>query len=842
MEPKQLSPDELASALDTTKRELQRVEKERAGCEERLRSLRDKVPLGYQLLDENGNFLEVSQEWLRALGYSREEIIDKPFKDLVVDTDRHKLLIPLLGDDSKTQDTPFEVEVVSKDGSPKKMIVHGRVGTDQWCYLREQSSSQSERGGKGAPISEETARALEKIFSTTHFCFVLLDADFNFIRVNRAYADACGHDPEFFPGKNHFDLYPHQENEAIFRSVVESGKAFTVYAKPFEFPDDPDRGTTFWDWTLHPVKDPSGKVEGLVFALVDVTERKRAEEEVKKARDELELRVKERTAQLHSANAKLRQEILSRQEVEDELRYSEYRYRAMFENMRSGVAVYEPVEDGTDFVFKDFNRAAETISKVAREDVIGKRLLDIAPNMGRYGLLDGLRNVYRTGVPQHLPAFYYRDEYREGWREMYLYRLSNGEVVEIYDDITQRKQAEIEINVLNETLELKIAQRTMELEAVNDTLRKEISERLITEKRLRETEERFRTIFEQGPLGMAVVGLDYRFILLNPAFCSITGYSPADLGELTLLDLALPKDVEADVEQSERLFRGEVQHFTMEKRYLKKSGEVIWVSLTLSAVRDHDGATLYCLAMIQDITERRRMQDLLQRRAEELTRSNEDLEHFAYVASHDLQEPLRNVISCVQMLGQRYKGKLGPDADELIGYAVASSLRMKNLVSELLNYSRIMTKGKPLEATSSEQVLKEALLNLDSSIKATHALVTHDNLPLVTADVTQLLQIFQNLIGNALKFRREDPPRIHVSASKRGSEWVFSVQDNGIGIEKDYFDKIFVLFQQLDKKAGPGTGIGLAVVKKIVERHGGRVWVESTVGQGSTFHFTIPVD
>ncbi|MEW6138611.1 MAG: PAS domain S-box protein [Thermodesulfobacteriota bacterium] len=842
MEPKQLSPDELASALDTTKRELQRVEKERAGCEERLRSLRDKVPLGYQLLDENGNFLEVSQEWLRALGYSREEIIDKPFKDLVVDTDRHKLLIPLLGDDSKTQDTPFEVEVVSKDGSPKKMIVHGRVGTDQWCYFREQSSSQSERGGKGAPISEETARALEKIFSTTHFCFVLLDADFNFIRVNRAYADACGHDPEFFPGKNHFDLYPHQENEAIFRSVVESGKAFTVYAKPFEFPDDPDRGTTFWDWTLHPVKDPSGKVEGLVFALVDVTERKRAEEEVKKARDELELRVKERTAQLHSANAKLRQEILSRQEVEDELRYSEYRYRAMFENMRSGVAVYEPVEDGTDFVFKDFNRAAETISKVAREDVIGKRLLDIAPNMGRYGLLDGLRNVYRTGVPQHLPAFYYRDEYREGWREMYLYRLSNGEVVEIYDDITQRKQAEIEISVLNETLELKIAQRTMELEAVNDTLRKEISERLITEKRLRETEERFRTIFEQGPLGMAVVGLDYRFILLNPAFCSITGYSPADLGELTLLDLALPKDVEADVEQSERLFRGEVQHFTMEKRYLKKSGEVIWVSLTLSAVRDHDGATLYCLAMIQDITERRRMQDLLQRRAEELTRSNEDLEHFAYVASHDLQEPLRNVISCVQMLGQRYKGKLGPDADELIGYAVASSLRMKNLVSELLNYSRIMTKGKPLEATSSEQVLKEALLNLDSSIKATHALVTHDNLPLVTADVTQLLQIFQNLIGNALKFRREDPPRIHVSASKRASEWVFSVQDNGIGIEKDYFDKIFVLFQQLDKKAGPGTGIGLAVVKKIVERHGGRVWVESTVGQGSTFHFTIPVD
>lgn len=245
MEPKQLSPDELASALDTTKRELQRAEKERAGCEEPLRSLRDKVPLGYQLLDENGNFLEVSQEWLRALGYSREEIIDKPFKDLVVDADRHKLPIPLRGDDSNTQDTPVELEVVSKDGSPKKMIVHGRVGTDQWCYFREQLPCQQERAGNGVPTSEETARALEKIFSTTHFCFVLLDVNFNFIRVNRAYADACGHDPEFFPGKNHFDLYPHEENEAIFRQVVESGMAFTAYAKPFVFPDDPDRGTTF---------------------------------------------------------------------------------------------------------------------------------------------------------------------------------------------------------------------------------------------------------------------------------------------------------------------------------------------------------------------------------------------------------------------------------------------------------------------------------------------------------------------------------------------------------------------------------------------------------------------
>jgi len=262
---------------------------------------------------------------------------------------------------------------------------------------------------------------------------------------------------------------------------------------------------------------------------------------------------------------------------------------------------------------------------------------------------------------------------------------------------------------------------------------------------------------------------------------------------------------------------------------------------TRSIIRSADGKPLYFLTMIEDITERKNSEKLLQIRAEELARSNEDLERFAYVASHDLQEPLRNVASCLQMLEQIHSGKLGKDSDQLIRYAVDSAKRMKMLIVGLLDYSRISTRGGPLQNTASEEALEQSLLNLRYAISDNNARVTHDPLPKVPADRVQLLQIFQNLIANAINFRRDEPPSIHVSAQKKGNEWNFSVRDNGVGIEKRHFDRIFEIFQQLSRKGLPeSTGMGLAIVKKIIERHHGRIWVESEVGAGSTFYFTIP--
>ena len=230
------------------------------------------------------------------------------------------------------------------------------------------------------------------------------------------------------------------------------------------------------------------------------------------------------------------------------------------------------------------------------------------------------------------------------------------------------------------------------------------------------------------------------------------------------------------------------------------------------------------------------------RLTQELSTANKDLQQFAYVASHDLQEPLRMVTSFVQLLAERYKGKLDKDADEFIGFAVDGATRMQALIEGLLDYSRVGTRGKEFAPTDSETALQQAEQNLKVAIEESGAEITHDPLPTVPGDDVQLTELLQNLIANAIKFHRADePPRIHVSAEQQHGEWVFSVKDNGIGIESRHVDRLFKVFSRLHAPDEyPGTGIGLAVCKRIVERHGGRIWVESEPGKGSTFYFTIP--
>jgi light-regulated signal transduction histidine kinase (bacteriophytochrome) len=242
-----------------------------------------------------------------------------------------------------------------------------------------------------------------------------------------------------------------------------------------------------------------------------------------------------------------------------------------------------------------------------------------------------------------------------------------------------------------------------------------------------------------------------------------------------------------------------------------------------------------------ELDERRRAEQQLNHYTEELARSNAELEQFAYVASHDLQEPLRMVASFTQLLGKRYRGKLDQDADEFIGFAVDGATRMQRLINDLLAYSRVGTRGKPFELIDCNIVFRQARDNLAKAIEDSGAIIFQDPLPTVEGDEVQLIQLFQNLVANAIKFRGAEPPQIQVSAEPKGPEWVFAVNDNGIGIAPEHQERIFSIFQRLHQRSEyPGTGIGLAICKKIVERHGGRIWVESQIGKGSTFYFTIP--
>ena len=258
------------------------------------------------------------------------------------------------------------------------------------------------------------------------------------------------------------------------------------------------------------------------------------------------------------------------------------------------------------------------------------------------------------------------------------------------------------------------------------------------------------------------------------------------------------------------------------------------------ALAAHAGKAIDQALLLQQV---QRAESQLRDLNEELIRSNADLQQFAYVASHDLQEPLRMVASYTQLLAKRYKGKLDADADDFIGYAVNGATRMQRLINDLLTYSRVTSQGKAFEQVDCDLLLDGVLSTLRLTIEENHAVVTHDALPKLTADSGQLGQLFQNLVSNAIKFHGAEPPRVHISAERRNQEWLFSVRDNGIGVDPQYADRIFVIFQRLhDREEYPGTGIGLALCKKIVERHGGHIWVESQPGRGATFLFTIPIE
>lgn len=276
-----------------------------------------------------------------------------------------------------------------------------------------------------------------------------------------------------------------------------------------------------------------------------------------------------------------------------------------------------------------------------------------------------------------------------------------------------------------------------------------------------------------------------------------------------------------------------------------RNGELIWLTTRSEVVRDTDGTIVGLRGTVQDITERKRVEEDRERLIADLARSNQELEQFAYVASHDLQEPLRMVSSYMQLLEKRYKGQLDEKADTYIHFAVDGAQRMQKLIEGLLAYSRITRQGAEFRPVDTNKVFAQAVENLSAAIRESGAVVAEEApLPTVAGDEMQLVQLFQNLIANAVKYRKPDlPPLVQVAARREGAEWVFSVHDNGIGIDPRYFERVFLLFQRLHtRQEYPGTGIGLSLCKRIVERHHGRLWVESTPGEGATFFFTLPAD
>ena len=356
----------------------------------------------------------------------------------------------------------------------------------------------------------------------------------------------------------------------------------------------------------------------------------------------------------------------------------------------------------------------------------------------------------------------------------------------------------------------------------------------VTERR--RAEMAMETFFCLSQSPKCVFGFDGSIKRINTALLELSGFTAEEFAQHPVTDFFHPDDRAAMQAEFQKLST-EGGEADFECRGLRKDGSCVWLLFSATAAPDEK----LIFTASHDITERKRMEKALQLNLEKLSQSNEELERFAYVASHDLQEPLRMVASFTQLLAQRYSGRLDETADRYIHYAVDGAKRMQELIGELLAYSRLNSKELEIRRTDCDAVVLETMRNLQAAIEESGASIDMDPLPALWADQGQLTQLFQNLLSNSIKFRRkEECPQIHVSSVDSGAEWVISVQDNGIGMDTRHAERVFQIFQRLHTRTEyPGTGIGLAVCKKVVERHGGRIWVESEPGAGSTFRFTI---
>lgn len=370
----------------------------------------------------------------------------------------------------------------------------------------------------------------------------------------------------------------------------------------------------------------------------------------------------------------------------------------------------------------------------------------------------------------------------------------------------------------------------------------ETAEQLRVDSCLRQVAEEaatfFRSMVDHVPIGISRTDLSGRFVFVNEAFCQMVGVTADDLlGEL-------PQDAAPDL-SSEELSgihsRTDVQAPSEQIVRSTSQGGERFMKVIRTPVKEASGRIVGSQTVWLDVTELKQAQHVLERNAQNLERSNVDLQQFAYVASHDLQEPLRAVSSYCQLLEKHYSPQLDERGLRWLQFIVNGARRMQTLVRDLLTYARIDNKAESWLTVDSGQACRQALENLAQTIEETHANVTVGKLPVVWADATQMEVLFQNLIANAVKFRGDQPPKVSITATRVGSDWQFAVKDNGIGIKPEFHERVFEIFKRLQSQESyPGTGIGLAICKRIVQRFGGRIWVESELGRGSTFFFTVP--
>ncbi|MGE5498780.1 MAG: PAS domain S-box protein, partial [Syntrophothermus sp.] len=483
--------------------------------------------------------------------------------------------------------------------------------------------------------------------------------------------------------------------------------------------------------------------------------------------------------------------------LENDLRESEERFRIAQEASPDGFIIFKPIFDDkgdvADFIFEYENSAAGKMAGHDPGDVTGRRMLEVFPGQKDSKFFNTYKQVFKSKEPVTFEEFYRGETIYEGKWFRILVIPTKGGIAIVAQDITKKKE-----------LELMLARER----------------------------ELFEGIFNSIPVMITLFDPNLKTFKLNNELKNVLGYTDEDALDGRLMEKAYPdpeqRKIVADFMQS-------LEKGWREFRITAKNGSTIdtsWANIRLS------DDTMIGIGI--DIREKKKADRSIQRTLSELERSNRELEQFAYAASHDLQEPLRMISNYAQMLARKYKERLDENADIYIGFITDGAKRMNNLIQDLLLYARITSKQEQFTQCNLNHIVSEVIRDLQMIINESSAGFEIDELPEVSAIPALMKQLFQNLIQNALKFRGDEKPVIKISAKNKAGQWIISVKDNGIGIDKDFYNKIFLLFQRLnDNVKYPGTGIGLSLCKKIVELHGGSIWVESEINKGSEFFFTL---
>lgn len=531
----------------------------------------------------------------------------------------------------------------------------------------------------------------------------------------------------------------------------------------------------------------------------DIIEHKKSEEELEKYRSQLEELVKRRTQELTKLTESLKKEIGEKEKAEE-------KYRELFNRANDMISLGEIEENGMPGRFIEINDVASQRLGYTKEEFLNMTPVDIVATDKRVEMPKHAEELARTGHARF-------------------------EIVHVAKDGSR-----IPVEINNHIFKLKGKKVAL-------AISRDISERKNAELALKESEEELKAVIESSPDSITVTDLNLNIILCNQATVKMYGASvKEEIIGLNAFNLVDPKDRPRLSEIVMEILSTN-KSINLELNLQRKDGTTFPAELSGNIIKDAQGNPSQFIAITKDINERKEAERKLKETINELERSNKELQSFTYITSHDLQEPLRIIASYAGLIKHRYEGQLDKDADDFIEYMVSEASRMKSMIQGLLDYSRIGTESNEFREFNAQSALKVALSILEPLIKENNAKITYDPLPTIFADEDQMSRVFKSLIGNAIKFRKpNEAPRIHISSKREGDEYNFSVKDNSIGIEAEYADRIFEVFKRLHSIGEyEGAGIGLAIVKRIIDHHGGRIWVKSQYGEGSMFYFTIPI-